>query len=87
MSKRAYPCKLRAQLSEWEKRIDQLRRRMEQEGAAARLQFEHQIHDLQAKQSAARRKLAQLEDRLEGNGRTAGNKLRLAVRRILSGAR
>lgn len=94
MKARAYQHKLRGQLAEWQERIDELRRRVEQAGPDSRLDLEYRIQDLLAKQVAARRKLDQLERTDDAVAREtrarleeARDKLGRTLRRIVSGTR
>lgn len=94
MSKYSYQDKLRAQMRQWQERIDQLRVHIREVGAGSRRHFEEQIEDLQAKQKAANRKLEQLERTgrsVRKASRTrvdaARNKVDRALRRLVSRVR
>ena len=87
MKERAYQQKLRAQLDEWQCRIEKLRQRVRKTGPDSRLEFEYQIQDLLAKQAAARRKLNQLQRANGTIGRGAGARVESAIKKIVSGVR
>lgn len=94
MKKQSYQDKLRAQLRQWENRIDQLRVHIRQASAESRREFEERIEDLQAKQKAANRKLKQLERTGRGIRKASGarvnaarHKVHRVVKRLVSGFR
>lgn len=94
MNKQSYQEKLRAQVRQWEERIDQLRAHIRQAGADSRREIEERLEDLQAKQEAANRKLKQLERTGRGirkassaRARAARHKVHRAVKRLVSGFR
>lgn len=94
MSKHAYRDKLRAQVRQWQDRIDQLRTHIRRAGSESRRELEEQIEDLLAKQKAANRKLEQLERtsrsvRVASRARvrTARGKVQRVVKRLVSGFR
>ncbi len=94
MKEHSYQDKLRAQVRQWQDRIDRLRANVRQAGTDSRRQFEEQIEDLQAKQKAATRKLAELERSGGSPGRASRGRIRAAksrmqhaIRRLVSGFR
>lgn len=94
MNKQSYQEKLRAQVRQWENRIDQLRAHIRQAGSESRREFEERIEDLQAKQKAANRKLKQLERTGRGIRNAYGarvnaarHKVHRVVKRLVSGFR
>lgn len=94
MNKQSYHEKLRAQVRQWENRIDQLRAHIRQAGSESRREFEDRIEDLQAKQKAANRKLKQLERTGRGIRKASGarvnaarHKVHRVVKRLVSGFR
>lgn len=94
MKEHSYQDKLRAQVRQWQDRIDRLRANVRHAGTESRRHFEDQIEDLQAKQKAATRKLAELErsggsaERVSrGRIRAAKSRMQHTIKRLVSGFR
>lgn len=94
MRNRDYPRKLRSQLRHWQDKAERLRQRMNDAGDETRVELENRIEDLNAKQKAAREKLAQLDHAGDGPARSIRarfrgfiSRSRGAARRWLSGSR
>jgi multidrug resistance efflux pump len=60
-TREAYENKLESQLSEWKIEIDKLKAKADKAEADVKIKYYKQIESLQAKQEAAREKLAELK--------------------------
>ena len=59
--KQLYEQKIKAQLDQWNARIDELKAKAAQKDAEARLDYQNQIEELQAKRDAFEQKLQDLQ--------------------------
>jgi len=59
--KQIYEQKVQAQLDQWNARIDELKAKAEQKDAEARINYQHQIEELQSKRDAFEQKLQELQ--------------------------
>jgi len=89
MPNEAYDEKLREQIRRWQQKKDDLQSRLKQAGSGERRRLEQRVEDLEAKRTAARRKLDHLTRRASGTPRgryaSAVRRLGRAVMRMIPG--